>query len=757
MIKLEHIYKTYHAKGRLRVEALRDINLILPNKGMIFILGKSGSGKSTLLNIIGGLDNFDSGDIIFNNNRLSNFKNKHFDSYRNTYLGFIFQEYNIIEEFNVASNIALSMELQGKKPTNDDLNNILKAVDLYGFGARKPNELSGGQRQRIAIARALIKDPSVILADEPTGNLDSITGAQILETLKKLSREKLVIIVSHDRDSAEKYADRIIELADGIIINDRERCENNIDIPNIVYNNDEILVKNDYLLTVEDLNNINDYLKTHKNDNNISIKSSGYQSMSSFQPTNQVNLYNQIDNNNFESIKSHLSIKNSFVIGSSGLKYKKFRLVMTIILSFIAFGLFGLSDTISAFNKNRVELISIKRSNIDYASFTKMELDNSYDRPYYYSARLTTEDLTTLSNKFDQHFNGVINMSKYYPYANREDYYLPSYSSGGIYLNDEEMEANGFQLIYGRMPVADNEVCITKFAYTCFQKCGYYLSDEETIDIKNYNDIIDLKLSEYYYAFSEESDHIIVGIINTNDNYSKYLTNYEEDPLTNSEILYNAFLDMEFSSSLSYSYNNLLFVSKNYYDQVYNEMSSYSFAISYLPSNQQTLKEMIEETNSNAAVKFYMQNAVIFEVDLIESLLLGMKSVFNVLGIFFGIFAIILFSTFIASSLSYKRREIGILRAIGARGSDVFKIFFSESLIISGIIYVLSFATTLYISIKANNAIKNYLGLEIAIANFGVRQALLLLILAVGVAFIATLIPVGKYVRQKPIDAIRQK
>ena len=202
---------------------LKDVSLKFPEKGMVFILGKSGSGKSTLLNVMGGLDNYDDGEIIIKGKSSKNFSQSDFDSYRNTYLGFIFQEYNILNEFNVAANIALALELQGKKATKDAVEKILTEVDLSGYGNRKPAELSGGQKQRVAIARALVKDPEIILADEPTGALDSNTGLQVFDTLKKLSRDKLVIVVTHDRDFAELYGDRVIEFKDGVVISDIEK------------------------------------------------------------------------------------------------------------------------------------------------------------------------------------------------------------------------------------------------------------------------------------------------------------------------------------------------------------------------------------------------------------------------------------------------------------------------------------------------------------------------------------------------------
>ncbi|MBO5021441.1 MAG: ABC transporter ATP-binding protein, partial [Clostridia bacterium] len=235
MLETKELVKIYKPKKGVPVTALDKVSLKFGETGMVFLLCKSCSGKSTLLNLLGGLDKYDGGEIIIKGVSSKDFKQKHFDSYRNTYVGFIFQEYNVLDDFTVGANIALAIELQNRKATDSEINEILKEVDLEGFGARKPNELSGGQKQRVAIARALVKKPQIIMADEPTGALDSNTGKQIFDTLKKLSREKLVIVVSHDREFAENYADRIIELSDGKVISDveydadfKETCENEL-------------------------------------------------------------------------------------------------------------------------------------------------------------------------------------------------------------------------------------------------------------------------------------------------------------------------------------------------------------------------------------------------------------------------------------------------------------------------------------------------------------------------------------------------
>lgn len=234
MIKLTNINK-YYTSSLGKFHALKDINLTLPDQGMVYIVGKSGSGKSTLLNVIGGIDNYDSGsltitDLVKNddgsvkevNLDTANFKRKDYNGYRNTYIGFIFQEFNVIKGLTVFENIALSLELQqlNVKEHHQEILDIIEKVGLKGKEKRRINELSGGERQRVAIARALIKNPKIIIADEPTGNLDGKNRDIVMDILKDLSKDKLVLIVTHDKYLASRYGDRKITIKDGAIIDD---------------------------------------------------------------------------------------------------------------------------------------------------------------------------------------------------------------------------------------------------------------------------------------------------------------------------------------------------------------------------------------------------------------------------------------------------------------------------------------------------------------------------------------------------------
>lgn len=241
-MRITHLNKIY--KGRYdTVHAINDVNLDFNDKGMVFIVGVSGSGKSTLMNMLSGVDAPTSGEILINDkNIFSTYKNKLF-GYRNSYVGLIFQDYNLIEDLNVYDNIKLTMELLGK--FNFELiDEIIKKVDIEDIKYSKVNEISSGQMQRVAIARALVKDSSMILADEPTGNLDSKNGEIVLNLLKEISKDRLVIIITHDDDAAIKYADRIIEIEDGKILNDSSPiCQNTTSNENLTFKKPKITLK----------------------------------------------------------------------------------------------------------------------------------------------------------------------------------------------------------------------------------------------------------------------------------------------------------------------------------------------------------------------------------------------------------------------------------------------------------------------------------------------------------------------------------
>ncbi|MBE5805269.1 MAG: ABC transporter ATP-binding protein/permease [Clostridiales bacterium] len=221
MLQLKNIKKSY-LSGDMEVQALKGIDLEFRKSEFVSILGQSGCGKTTLLNIIGGLDRYTSGDLIINGKSTKQFKNKDWDAYRNYSVGFVFQNYNLIPHQTVLANVELALTLSGvsKKERKQRAIKALEKVGLKDQIHKKPNQMSGGQMQRVAIARALVNDPDIILADEPTGALDTETSVQVMELLKEISEDKLIIMVTHNPELAEKYSSRIVKILDGKIIDD---------------------------------------------------------------------------------------------------------------------------------------------------------------------------------------------------------------------------------------------------------------------------------------------------------------------------------------------------------------------------------------------------------------------------------------------------------------------------------------------------------------------------------------------------------
>ena len=226
MLKLKNIKKTY-VSGNEKVEALKGINIEFRKSEFVSILGQSGCGKTTLLNIIGGLDRYTSGDLIINGKSTKDFKDRDWDAYRNYSVGFVFQSYNLIGHQTVLSNVELALTISGvsRKERKQRAIKALEEVGLKEQIHKKPNQLSGGQMQRVAIARALVNNPDIILADEPTGALDTKTSVQVMEILKKISKDKLIIMVTHNPELAEKYSSRIIKILDGKITDDSDPIE----------------------------------------------------------------------------------------------------------------------------------------------------------------------------------------------------------------------------------------------------------------------------------------------------------------------------------------------------------------------------------------------------------------------------------------------------------------------------------------------------------------------------------------------------
>lgn len=1031
MIEVKNICKTYRPKKGVPVKALDDVSLKFDDTGMVFILGKSGSGKSTLLNVLGGLDSYDSGEFVIQGKSSQDFTQSDFDSYRNTLIGFIFQEYNILNDFSVGANIALAMQLQGKKATNDALNKILDDVDLTGYANRKPNELSGGQKQRVAIARALIKEPRIIMADEPTGALDSNTGKQVFDTLKKLSKDKLVIIVSHDREFAEFYGDRVIELADGKIISDISKylapgVEKNDGIKVI---DDKILhIKQGYKLTAKDLELINSYLEKSPVDTLISIDEHANNSFKqiamiddsgnkqSFADTSSIQTMtaDEYEGERLKLIKSRMPYANSLKMGASSLKHKKIRLIFTIFLSVVAFALFGLADTFACYDKNVATVNSIIDGKITSAVFEKSQLRGGSD--WHTVVKSNDDDIAKIKTATGIDTKGVVefmgSINEYTTQVGQIPIYYSGYISGVTAFTDAEIKDYGYT-VKGKMPTAINEVAITNWHFEHFQTYGYRTRNSNiSYEARELNTVEELLKKELVITYND-TDFKIVGVVDTGfnkngeynnlkentqmnmsswqfqstvrrgmdalmflsedcmrsivdgnrnnydgvgrkldgDGYShsigdlrgylrtdlRYIaklndvkgnfdlttnatTLKENEILLSSKVLidklydlayngdginielpqkyralrsivyeytdenynmvsftlhtdekntlidlYNSYqysgivpeflirenfeitdqmlelvnayyqydntnpeqvrlavinyfasfpdqmpkelkdsittkiykymvdlaLDIDILSNESvwlvsnyqnwYSNNNsidrtlniagffidvdgenskLVVSSDTLYDSTIDnavEAGYYEFLIGKMPTDRASIEKIVAFNQETGDTKYSLRNSVTDTLDDFNYTIEMMSKIFIYIGIGFAVFAALMMMNFISTSISYKKREIGILRAVGARGSDVFGIFFNESAIIALINFVLAALATLGACMGLNSVIRNQLGFPITILSLGFRQVALIFAVSLLAAFVASLLPVMKIARKRPIDAIQNR
>lgn len=983
MLSVKNLTKIYKIKGKdvKQVVALDRVSIDFPETGMVFLLGKSGSGKSTLLNSIGGLDTFNDGEILIKGKSSKDFKQSDFDAYRNTFIGFIFQEYNILEEFTIGKNLALALELQGKKADNAAVNALLDKVDLSGYYRRKPNQLSGGQKQRVAIARALIKDPEIIMADEPTGALDSNTGKQVMDTLKKLSQEKLVIIVSHDREFAEIYGDRVIELKDGHIISDNTKHEVAADksASGVSFIDDKIIhIKKGQQLNKDDLVKINQMIiaNTDHQDTIISfdekpnreikktafITDDGNREVFKSTTKEDVALKNY-DPKQFKLIRSKMKIKDAFKMGSSSLKHKPIRLFFTILLSFVAFALFGLADTMASFNVATSTYESLKMTNTHNLPISAVEIDQNG----YKSTNGMTNDAAAKikARHTDYNFYEVINPGKDSYYSSGASYSLnnaepkdqssSSYSYGpsiygmtlsGVLPLDATVATDlKLQLIDGSYPTADDEVVISEHMFNCIKRnykniekfsdlsgktfnggglskyveghydehdvwvsghnegakivgivrddtdvskytaeadatnssngsmqsfisyyeiqsltsygllnmcyvtpskynsladgytmsreLRYYIGDEKPdwcsslykndiytleqvqseFDIwkatKNdgygytqtryYNPSkgdtrpADAETVEQYFTFAEDGilytktgvdinhlkdNQIILGSLSNysgdtsdpqtllNDGLKYTLVNQKGDTLYEFEVVAIAKgskVDNYNSGWVSYDYEPNVYGSNSSMvvmtSRLYKEMfTGCDYLITRLKGNNSDyalVKDLV--TYNNNGNGYNVQFSASFQIDNFASMIVNMKQVFLYIGIGFAVFASFLLMNFISISINYKKREIGVLRAIGAGKKDVFSIFFSESFVIAIINFALATIATFVAAFFINRSLYQELGFQITLLTVGIRQIALLIAVSLGVAFISTLLPVYRIARKNPIDSINNR
>ena len=759
MLKLENITKIYEGKNFKQI-ALNDVTLAFRNNEFVSILGPSGSGKTTLLNIIGGLDKYTYGNLIIDGVSTRKYKERDWNNYRSKKVGFIFQSYNLINHQTVLSNVLLSLNIAGK-PKKESIKlakKVLKDVGLDNYIKKKPKELSGGQMQRVAIARALVTNPDIILCDEPTGALDSQTSIQIMELLKEISKEKLVIMVTHNVTLANKYSDRVIALNDGVITYDTSPYE----------------VEN------YSLKKIKNKRKTMNKFTSLSL---------SF--------------NNLLTKKSR-TLLTSFA-GSIGI------IGIALVLSLSK----GTQKYINKIEKNTFSKypISIMESYIDYQNMFDKEKESCKNGSICFINDLTNNVVNDNKINSISKFSNILKQN----YENINNYTLDINYNYNIDLNiykDNKMIENSslyfkeffnnnspllkeYTLIYGKLPEKYNEIVIVtdengKLPLSLMK--SLFLNEDidlsKTINI-SYEKIIDSKfklVSETsYYMYENDTwqyiknnqDKIndildksinlkITGILKLNKDaiisesgfigYSKKLINYLNDEVNSSNIK-KSILENKDINPLT----NNLYDENMTYEMLLDSISindKNPIKIDIYPKDYKS-KEKIEsiikkynEENSNDKV-YYTDYLKVF----LNSITNLIKMITYVLTAFIGVSLIV--SSIMISIITYisvleRTKEIGILRSLGASKKDIKNIFKAETIIIGTISGFIGVGVTLLLNKVIDKVIYNLMGIS-HITYLPWNYIFYLILISIVLCLISGLVPAKIASKKDPVISLRSE
>ena len=769
MLQIKNVKKSY-TTGTFIQHALKGVSLDFRKNEFVAILGPSGSGKTTLLNIIGGLDRYDEGDLVINNKSTKKFKDTEWDAYRNNCIGFIFQSYNLISHITVLENVEMGMTLSGvsaKKRRKKALE-VLDRVGLKEHAHKKPNQLSGGQMQRVAIARALANDPDIILADEPTGALDSKTSVQIMELISEIAKDKLVIMVTHNPELAKNYATRIIELKDGELISDSNPIKEE------EKNNKKFNIKKTAMNFRTALNLSFNNIKTKKGRTLLTAFASSI---------------------GIIGIALILALSNGFDIQID--KFERNTLSsLPIIIS-----------------EQSMELTEEKMAEIN--NDTTSDLESYSIEEYIYPTKPATE-IFMHTNLFDKDYidyiekidNDLISGISYTRatalnvIGNVNGTYMQVPTNMGVFVSIprklDESSTNGviednYDILAGRIPENKNEIILVVDSKNRISTdiLSYFNLDASEEKIK-FDDILnkELKLvlnNDYYkqvgdfYTLntnyeelynSENSETLkIVGIGRGREGNmlvaSGYGLGYTED-LVNYVIEKNKDSDIvKKQSDVDY---NVLTGSKFAGDDAESEknnMLSYlgadiiPLAISIYPKDFDSKDEIISYLDKYNESKSDEEKIIYTDMgQMISSLSGSIMSAITVVLIAFSSISLIVSSIMIGIityiSVLERTKEIGVLRALGARKKDIRRVFNAETFIIGICSGTLGIIIARILVIPANIIIKNLTDLK-DVAQLNPVHAILLIVISVLLTVIGGAIPARVASRKDPVESLRSE
>lgn len=881
MIKLENVTKIYKMSKVNNVYALNNISLTLPNNGLVFITGISGSGKSTLLNILGLLDKQSSGDVYIEDKNTKTFKTKEIDYYRNTYVGFIFQEYNLLNNLNVSKNIELALNLQHKK-SKEDVKKVLTKVGLVDLEKRKVNELSGGQKQRVAIARALVKKPHIILADEPTGNLDTENSKQIFELLKEISKDCLVIVVTHDLASAKIYANRIIEMKDGQINSDNENIvqeekiplkfiKSKLSLPKALSLSLATLRKKklkliiiillltisfslfgfSYLLTKFDINKTHAKTLVEQHESRIEItkkiKGKNYtpaspiitftkeelQTVNSKLKEDTIKVSKAVENNWYlELQRESLSTDNKayayyepYPTTLLFLEYTKKELnnlkllgkIPTnphevIITKTLADYILKEGITIKKINekglfkeepylpKSYEELINSKEKIVFGTSYLIVSAIIDEDLSKYESLKTTLIDEMQINptklyeeykTKYTSRINEIIVPTNFFETLEltpnttvATDFYKLVYLEGDkrihsnaplTLLNKKIKVYNGtsYQEIES---LAANEIIISEITLDELSNNTY--SNDLKIRIQTKQEEYKKQVAEYEEKVKAlekyQEENPTVEIIYPEEikvpDIDEIVKEYTEEFITKNNIIGKNLsievndLYLRFQKEKTTTYKDYKIVGYAPSD-INSYVSKDSVFKNYIRENSEVISLYFDETNEEKLEKIFTEfpskdstfvatTVYTKTINTVIKVVNKVSKIAKYASLIALIFSIILFIYFAITSINSNKKDIGILRALGARTIDIYKIFYLEIFIIGLSSLVLSSLTCYFATILANNLISKNLFIDIKPIIFNYNIIIILFITLIVLTTISFIIPILKISKTKPIDVI---
>ena len=770
MLQLKDIVKKYNTGGT-EVEVLKKVNISFRESEFVSILGASGSGKTTLLNIIGGLDKYTSGDMLLMGGSTKKFTDRDWDSYRNGTIGFVFQSYNLIGHLSVIENVKLALSISGESNKENDIK-AKKALEDVGLGDhlyKKPNQLSGGQMQRVAIARALVTNPKVILADEPTGALDSKTSVQIMELIKEISKEKLVIMVTHNPELARKYSDRIVSVKDGEIIEDTkpyiEQEGNNgyelkktaMTFSSAIKSSFKNLLTKKFrsLMTVVASSigiisiglvlaissGMDKYIQTMQNEN--------LSSMPITISSNQINFGIGEDNNTSDSSEENLVPKSRRDVhknlysedalgnGETFIKY-----IQENAKDYYSAIDFAKGYKIKALTKNtKGDIVDVKMDG----------QDNSRGNTIF---SVLPEDKNLIMNQFEI----VKSLEQNFEYPKGDEVVL-------FTAKNNEIDKNVLKALgYSENDKVKYEDVLGK-EFSIVDNNNYYSKVENrfvpaTVDEKMYNAGTKVKIvaiakakdsftsPQFTLGYTKKlQDSLLSKEVSSDivkeqekDKSKNILTNTKMDNEVATEVLSGLGANTEPSSILIYpkTFNDR--------DKIANTISEY---------NKKIAKKY------GAGTEDYNKYSITYS-DMAKQMTSIMSQMINTITLILTAFAGIslVVSSIMIGILTYvsvveRTKEIGILRAIGARKKDITRIFIAEAGLIGFVSGAVGVIVSSGLALPISKTIAKALKIDNFSAGLDIKSAVGLILLSVILTLIASVIPSRMAAKKDPVEALR--